>query len=112
MFKLKNKGSELPLIYPSGGSGFILSKVSVIKIQEYLNSVKNDRPISGHSDVSIGFWMRNCRVKFISSNQFWWNTPENLITNIWEKFIDDGTFITFHYVNPELMKTYHEKYNN
>jgi len=32
--------------------------------------------------------------------------------NIWEKFIDDGTFITFHYVNPELMKTYHEKYNN
>jgi hypothetical protein len=112
MFKLKNKGSELPLIYPSGGSGFILSKVSVIKIQEYLNSVKNDRPISGHSDVSIGFWMRNCGIKFISSNQFWWNTPENLITNIWEKFIDDGTFITFHYVNPELMKTYHEKYNN
>lgn len=111
MHKLKNKGSELPLIYPSGGSGFILSKSSVIKIQEYLNLVKNERPISGHSDVSVGFWIRNCNIKFISSNQFWWDVPEKLLLNTWEKFNSYDNFITFHYVNPELMKIFNEKYN-
>ena len=42
MWKIKNKNTELPLIYPSGGSGFILSKNSVDKVQEYLKTVKEN----------------------------------------------------------------------
>lgn len=111
MNKLKNNGSELPLIYPSGGSGYIVSNKSVVEIQKYLNSLRENRPISGHSDVSIGFWLRNCGVEFISSNQFWWDTPNNLILNKWENFNNDGTFITYHYVKPEQMIMFHKEYN-
>jgi hypothetical protein len=112
MSKIKNKGTELPLIYPSGGSGFILSKSAVLKIQEYLQTLNENRPISGHSDVSIGFWMRNCQVQFIPSNLFWWDVPEKLINNTSEKFDNDNDFITYHYVDHNRMIEYHKKYNN
>ena len=111
MGKIKNKNTELPLIYPSGGSGFILSKNSVDKIQEYLKKVKENRPISGHSDVSIGFWLRACQIPFVSCNKFWWDTPDNLIHNKWERFDNNDDSITFHYVKPHLMFFYHQKYN-
>lgn len=111
MFKIKGDSTELPLIYPSGGSGFVVSKNSCIKIQSYLKNIGGKKPISGHSDVTFGFWFRNIGGKFIPSQLFWWDTPDKLINNPWEKFTIDESFITYHYVNETLMSFFNEKYN-
>jgi hypothetical protein len=84
---------------------------SIDKVQEYLKTVKENRPISGHSDVSIGFWLRACQIPFVSCDKFWWDTPDNLIHNKWERFDNNDDPITFHYVKPHLMFFYHQKYN-
>lgn len=107
---IKGENTDLPLYYPSGGSGFILSKTSCLLVQNYLKSCKNI-PSSLYSDTSVGFWLRNCNVNLISSQQLWWDTHDNLIKNSWEKYNSDNDIITFHYVNPDLMRQYNQKYN-
>jgi hypothetical protein len=98
--------TNLPIYYPSGGSGFILSQESCISIQKYLNNC-TDVPYSKFSDVSVGFWMRNCQVELIGNNNFWWDTHEKLVG----LYSSDEDAITHHYVNDNLMLEYHKKYN-
>lgn len=110
---LKNISGEntfLPLYYPSGGSGFILSQSACISIQEYLKESKNI-PRAWFGDLTIGFWMRNSNVKIKPNGNFWWDTHENLLTNKWEFYNSDNDVITFHYVNEHLMNEYNQKYN-
>jgi hypothetical protein len=114
LYKISGKNSYLPLDYPSGGSGFIISKTVCIEIQNYLkNNDYNLIEKSGHSDVTIGFWMRSVGVKIIPSDEFWWEKPENLVNQKYHIF-DSNTekkAITFHYVNEFQMKEYDKRYN-
>lgn len=60
--KITGIGTELPIMYPSGGSGFILSKSACIAIQGFLKSITDEQiPRSGHSDVTIGFLDENVK---------------------------------------------------
>jgi hypothetical protein len=101
---------SLPLYYPSGGSGFILSQSACLLIQSYINA-HNNIPYCKYGDVSIGFWIRNCGIELHFNKNFWWDTHNNLINNKWELYTTDEHIITFHYVNEDLMKEYHTKYN-
>ena len=107
---IKGDRATLPLYYPSGGSGFILSQAACMSVQEHLKNC-NDIPWSRFSDVSLGFWLRNCNVKLIPNNDFWWDIHDKLISNTWEKYESDKNVITFHYVNEQLMEVYDKKYN-
>lgn len=107
---IRGDRATLPLYYPSGGSGFILSQGSCIAVQNYLNEC-NNIPWSRFSDVSLGFWLRNCDVKLIRSDNFWWDIHDKLLNNEWEKYESDENVITFHYVNEHMMEVYNEKYN-
>jgi hypothetical protein len=110
--KISGENSSLPLDYVSGGSGFILSTKACKKIKEYLRNMDSPNiPRSAHGDVSIGFWMRACGIKVIPSNNFWWDVPEKLIENKWEKYEDDNTALTFHYVSTQRMPELNSKYN-
>lgn len=108
--QIKGNKVTLPLHYLSGGSGFILSKSSCIEVQKYLLNC-NDPPKSKYGDVSIGFWMRNSKVRLIKNENFWWSTHEKLLGNSWETYTSDENVITFHYVNEETMLRYDKKYN-
>jgi len=107
---IRGDRATLPLYYPSGGSGFILSKGTCNAIKKYLKDCK-DVPWAWFSDLSIGFWMRNCGVEIIKNENFWWETHEKLLTNTWEKYNSDENVITFHYVNENTMRAYKEKYS-
>ena len=110
--KISGNGSSLPLDYPSGGSGFILSRSACNLIKEYLkNTESREIPRSAHSDVSIGFWMRSAGVTLIPSNNLWWSTPEELVNNTWEKYENNGEELTFHYVSMEKMVELNDLYN-
>ncbi len=111
---ISGRNSQLPLTYPSGGSGFILSKSACIGVQEYLkNTDFNLIEKSGHSDVTIGFWMRSSGVNVGLCDNFWWEKPENLFDQQFWPFDSDSESkaITFHYVNEEKMYEYNKKYN-
>jgi hypothetical protein len=70
---------ELPLRYPSGGSGFILSKTAMLKIVYYIKNINiQDVPKCGCSDVTVGFWLKNNNIKIFDIKGFWYNTPKNL----------------------------------
>lgn len=110
--KIGGKETSLPLDYPSGGSGFILSRSSCNSIKEYLKNIEgNEIPRSAHGDVSIGFWMRSSGIKFIPSNNLWWSTPDELVNNTWEKYENNGEELTFHYVSIEKMRALNYQYN-
>ena len=107
---INGENTELPIYYPSGGSGFIISQKGCKLIQNYLRLNKNI-PYCRFSDVSLGFWLRNSGVEFIPNNNFWWDTHQKLLNNSWEKYTTDTNVITFHYVNEQEMIDYHKKYN-
>ena len=110
-------GSELPLDYPSGGSGFIMSKSACLSIQNYLkNTDPNVLQRSGHSDVTVGFWMRSAGVDVIKCDYLWWEKPEHLLARLGQQFHpfneeSESKAITFHYVNESLMLDFDKKYN-
>lgn len=108
--KIYGENTHLPLYYPSGGSGFILSQSACNSIQNYLSNSK-DLPKNPFGDITLGFWMRNSNINLIPNKNFWWSTHENLMTNTWEKYESDEEVITFHYVNESQMNEYHKKYN-
>lgn len=101
----------LPIVHPSGGSGFLLTQKACLQIQNYLNTPGIDIPRTSHGDVTIGFWMRNSAIKIIPNNNLWWETPSNLKLNKYANFNDESNFITYHYVNEELMSKYNILYN-
>jgi hypothetical protein len=91
--------TELPLMYMSGGSGFILSRTTCQKIKEYLKG-NNNPPMSNASDVTIGFWLRNSgSPNMIFNDSFWGNRPS--IFGHDEKFLKNQ--YTYHYINSEEM---------
>jgi hypothetical protein len=94
------ENTNLPLIYPSGGAGFILSVASMRAINKYLNSIdKKQIPRCYNSDVSIGFWIRNSKIDNIDVEGFWWTNPSELKHN---KSIIEKSY-TYHYVNEKMM---------
>jgi hypothetical protein len=94
-------GSELPLHYPSGGSGFLMDVASVEKVQRLLRSLpENEIPRSGYSDVTVGFWMRLVGIDLINSPLLHYShpavfshTPPEIRENL-----------SYHYVDPVMME--------
>ncbi len=126
MYKISGIGCQLPISYPSGGSGFIISRAACRSIKEFVNKTTFEQIAkSGHSDVTIGFWLRYCEVEMIKNTNFWFNTPDYLLSNCigYERneFIsrngwffseeEKSTAITFHYVNEEKMHEYNKIFN-
>ncbi len=108
---IRGDNVNLPLYYPSGGSGFILSQRACISVQNYVRTIQN-LPWCIFGDVSIGFWLRNSNVELIKNNNFWWDTHDNLLNNKWVPYNDDSDVITYHYVNEKIMEEYNKKYNS
>lgn len=90
--------TELPLTYPSGGAGFILSLESMKTINKYLNTIQ-DVPRCYNSDVTIGFWIRNSGIKNINIEGFWWTNPTELQHDV--DMIRKS--YTYHYVDEKMM---------
>lgn len=114
LYKIVGKNTQLPLTYPSGGSGFILSKSAVLGIQKFLlNTEYSEIPKSLHSDVSVGFWMRSCGVQLLQTNVFWFDIPDRLYNHEIVEFNnqDEQQAVTFHYVSVENMYKFNELYN-
>lgn len=95
---IKGNQTELPLTYASGGAGFILSVESIKIINKYLNTVQ-DVPRCYNSDVTIGFWIRNCGIKTINTEGFWWTNPTELQHDV--DMIRKS--YTYHYVDEKMM---------
>lgn len=120
LYKIKGEGTHLPIEFPSGGSGFILSKSACKKIQEYLLSVSEENlPRSGHSDISIAFWLRNCNVEMIETDLFWWERIGHFhVPFIWKGKLrsfqdkDIPNAITFHYIKDQDMYNYFQRFYN
>jgi hypothetical protein len=95
LHSLRGKDSNLPVDYPSGGSGFIINKVGFKKLREYLRSNK-DFATAYNGDISIGLWMRNAGdFELIHSEKF---KSGN------EGFEFDDESVTFHYMNADKMR--------
>ena len=100
--------TNLPIYYPSGGAGFILSKAAANQIKQYLIDLDlGTTPRCYNSDVTMGFWIRNSAVKLDSIAGFWWNNPSDLDH-------DESTILdsyTYHYVSENLMIELNSKIN-
>jgi hypothetical protein len=99
LYTIKGEGTNLPLTYPSGGAGFILSVESMKRINQYLNTI-SDSPRCYNSDVTIGFWIRNAGIVGVNVDGFWWTNPDELKhsnENIKNSY-------TYHYVNEKMME--------
>ena len=118
LYKISGENTHLPIEFPSGGSGFIMSISACVRVQNYLNSTpKEIIPKSGHSDVTLAFWLRNCGVEMIESDLFWWDRPGHFtVPFIWKgklrHFTDNDIpkAITFHYVKDGEMYEYFSKF--
>lgn len=96
---LKGFDTKLPISYPSGGAGFVISKQTFLLIKEIID---NKPESSYNSDVAIGFWMRRCGTHLVDFPGLYWTSPEKLNHNK-EEIIKA---ITYHYV------TDHRKLHN
>lgn len=111
MHKIKGKNTQLPLYHPSGGAGFVLSRAACLSIQNFLKQVDEESlPQSGHSDVTVAFWMRECGVKLLPSDKLWWNNPESLYQEYYSGFTEEleKSAVTFHYMTPERMRAMYQ----
>jgi hypothetical protein len=98
---IRGKDTSLPLIYVGGGAGFILSKTSFESICEYIKNLNQcDIPGSYSSDVTFGFWMRNCGIKVVNVPGFWWTNPKELNHDV-EKI---KSSFTYHYIDSDYMR--------
>ena len=59
------------LTYPSGGAGFLINNKIIHNFFEL------DVPNVPHSDVAIGFLMRQKNIQLVSNGRFCYNTPEH-----------------------------------
>lgn len=95
---IHGNGTQLPIIYVSGGAGFILSKKSMELICDYIKKETNV-PGSYNSDVTFGFWGRNAGVNIVDIKGFWWTNPTELNHSLSE--IENS--YTYHYVSESMM---------
>lgn len=111
MHKIRGKNTGLPLTYPSGGAGFIITRTTCKKIQNFLNDGLGEIPFSAHSDVTVGFWLRSVGTEMRHSDLFFGSSIYNL--NNFEKMVYDKErkFLTFHYINEIDMVNLDEQYN-
>lgn len=101
--------THMPLYYPGGGAGFILDKSGINKIKDRLNALyESDIPRSGHSDVTVGFWIRMCGLELINSELLNYTNPEDFSHN--EDKIKSN--ITYHYVTMDRMIELNKICNN
>jgi hypothetical protein len=118
LWKIRGENTHLPIEFPSGGSGFILSKSACLLIQNYLDTTPDEIiPRSGHSDVTLAFWLRNCDVEMIETDLFWWDRIGHMhVPFIWKgklrNFLDKDieNAITFHYVKDQEVNNYFKKF--
>jgi len=96
---LRGDRATLPLNYASGGAGFVLSKRSFLKLKEYLTNCK-DIPYSYNTDVTMGFWIRNCGIEISDNNYFNTHTP---IDHKHDKDQIRKSF-TYHYLSDKEMR--------
>lgn len=97
---IMGKNTELPIRYVSGGAGFILSRSSMKSICNYLNTLEQYQvPRSYNSDVTFGFWMRNCGIVIKDIFGFWWTNPKELNHDI---DVVKSSY-TYHYISDSEM---------
>lgn len=90
-----------PLFYPGGGAGFIIDQSGMNKIKDKISNLNdNDIPRSGHSDVTMGFWLRLVVVKLFNSNFLNYSKPEDFSHT--EEDIKKN--ISYHYIDPNKMR--------
>lgn len=88
---LSGFNTKLPILYPSGGAGFVISKQTFLLIKDVINK---DPESAYNSDVAIGFWMRRCGTYLVDFPGFYWTSPDKL-GHTKEKITEA---ITYHYV--------------
>jgi hypothetical protein len=97
---LRGKNCELPLDYPSGGAGFVITREGFNSLRKYLRS-EPEFATAYNSDISIGFWMRNSGdFELIHSENF--RPDSHGYNELQDK-------VTFHHMSPERLREIHGK---
>ncbi len=100
MQSLRGKNCELPLDYPSGGAGFVITREGFKSLRKYLRS-EPEFATAYNSDISIGFWMRNSGdFELIHSENF--RPDSHGYNELQDK-------VTFHHMSPERLREIHGK---
>jgi hypothetical protein len=95
---LRGKNHELPLDYPSGGAGFVMTRAGFKKLREYLR-MEPEFATAYNGDISIGLWMRNAGdFELIHSENF---RPDN------QGYNELQDKVTFHHMSPEKLWEIH-----
>jgi len=93
--------AELPLWYPGGGSGFVLSRTAMLCLTTYIKNIIHETiPRCINGDVTFGFWLKNCNIKLIDIVGFWWTNPSNLNHSLEEI----KKSITYHYASEKIIE--------
>ena len=72
---LSGKNISLPLLYPSGGAGFVISNNTFKLIKEM---IYDDPETAFNSDVAMGFWLRRVGASLLHNSKFNHTHPELL----------------------------------
>jgi hypothetical protein len=104
--QIKNNGvNYFPIIYPSGGAGFLITKKVFIKLKQYI--LNDNFPIFINTDVSFGSWFKDIDVKVTEGCDLLKaqnpDHPENNNVN---------KFITYHYCNDIHFKNLYDIIKN
>lgn len=103
---VKGEGANLPLSYVSGGAGFLISKNTYKKLQNHLCNTQNIAQ-AYNTDVTFGFWIKNCKINVTNSDLFNTTNPQ-VLHHSKEKM---KQAITYHYVNEKMMLDIHKIIN-
>jgi hypothetical protein len=99
MSTIKGEETHLPLYTISGGSGFILSRKSMIGVCDYVKDSINP-PYCYKTDVTMAFWLRNSGTKIINTDRLCHNTPLKM-NHTKEDF---NKSVSYHYVDHNMMR--------
>lgn len=100
---LKGKGADLPLKYVSGGAGFLISKSTYKKLKNHINTTQ-DIAQAYNTDVTFGFWIKNCNINVTNNDGFHTTNPQ--VLNHSKEQIKKA--ITYHYVDYKMMIDIHK----
>lgn len=88
---LSGKDTRLPLLYPSGGAGFVITN----KTFQIIKDIIEDNPETAYnSDVAMGFWLRRAGTNLLHNYNFNHTNPETLNHNNQQM----KESISYHYV--------------